>query len=107
MIRFTLPLTARCPRLSASPRLLRRSSPGAARLGRMPAVRPFRAITYAPKRFAQPVIPERIRLPDEPDTSRGPLGDGPDGPCLPAIRRDRPELSRRSCWRAMTATRSG
>ena len=34
----------------------------------MPAVRPFRAITYAPERFAQPVIPERIRLPDEPGT---------------------------------------
>ena len=34
----------------------------------MPAVRPFRAVTYAPKRFAQPMIPERIRLPDEPDT---------------------------------------
>jgi uncharacterized protein (DUF1015 family) len=33
----------------------------------MPAVRPFRAITYAPERFAQPVIPERVRLPDEPD----------------------------------------
>ncbi|HEX5579616.1 MAG TPA: DUF1015 domain-containing protein [Candidatus Limnocylindria bacterium] len=33
----------------------------------MPAVRPFRAITYAPERFAQPVIPQRIRLPDEPD----------------------------------------
>jgi uncharacterized protein (DUF1015 family) len=33
----------------------------------MPAVRPFRAITYAPARFAQPLIPERVRLPDEPD----------------------------------------
>ena len=33
----------------------------------MPAVRPFRAITYAPERFAQRVIPERVRLPDEPD----------------------------------------
>jgi uncharacterized protein (DUF1015 family) len=33
----------------------------------MPAVRPFRAITYAPERFAQPVIPRRIRLPEEPD----------------------------------------
>ena len=35
----------------------------------MPAVRPFRAITYAPDRFAQPVIPDRIRLPDEPDAT--------------------------------------
>ena len=57
----------RARRHSASPRPHRRSSRGAARLGRMPAVRPFRAITYAPERFAQPVIPERIRLPDEPD----------------------------------------
>ncbi len=32
----------------------------------MPDVRPFRAIAYAPERFAQPVIPERVRLPDEP-----------------------------------------
>jgi uncharacterized protein (DUF1015 family) len=35
----------------------------------MPDVRPFRAITYAPERFAQPVIAERIRLPDEPDAT--------------------------------------
>ncbi|HET9540542.1 MAG TPA: DUF1015 domain-containing protein, partial [Candidatus Limnocylindria bacterium] len=34
----------------------------------MPAVRPFRAITYAPERFAQPIVPERVRLPDERDT---------------------------------------
>ena len=34
----------------------------------MPAVRPFRAITYAPERFAQPIISERIRLPNEPGT---------------------------------------
>ena len=33
----------------------------------MPAVRPFRAIAYAPERFSQPVIDQRIRLPDEPD----------------------------------------
>jgi uncharacterized protein (DUF1015 family) len=33
----------------------------------MPAVRPFRGIAYAPERFAQPVIADRIRLPDEPD----------------------------------------
>ena len=32
----------------------------------MPPVRPFRAIVYAPDRFAQPTIAERIRLPDEP-----------------------------------------
>ena len=35
----------------------------------MPDVRPFRAIAYAPERFANPVIPERIRLPDEPDAT--------------------------------------
>ena len=33
----------------------------------MPDVRPFRAISYAPERFAQPLIPQRVRLPDEPD----------------------------------------
>ena len=33
----------------------------------MPQVRPFRPITYAPQRFAQAAIPERVRLPDEPD----------------------------------------
>ena len=33
----------------------------------MPDVRPFRAIAYAPERFAQPVIPQRVRLPDEPE----------------------------------------
>lgn len=33
----------------------------------MPLVRPFRAIAYAPERFAQPAIAQRIRLPDEPD----------------------------------------
>jgi uncharacterized protein (DUF1015 family) len=33
----------------------------------MPAVRPFRGIAYAPERFAQPVIADRIRLTDEPD----------------------------------------
>jgi len=35
----------------------------------MPAVRPFRAITYAPERFAKPITPERVRLPDEADTA--------------------------------------
>jgi uncharacterized protein (DUF1015 family) len=33
----------------------------------MPPVRPLRAITYAPERFAPPTIPPRIRLPDEPE----------------------------------------
>jgi uncharacterized protein (DUF1015 family) len=33
----------------------------------MPPVRPLRAITYSPERFASPTIPPRIRLPDEPD----------------------------------------
>jgi uncharacterized protein (DUF1015 family) len=32
----------------------------------MPLVRPFRAIAYAPDRFAQATIAERVRLPDEP-----------------------------------------
>ena len=35
----------------------------------MPLVRPFRAIAYAPNRFAQATIADRIRLPDEPDTT--------------------------------------
>ncbi len=33
----------------------------------MPEVRPFRAIAYAPERFAQAVTADRVRLPDEPD----------------------------------------
>jgi uncharacterized protein (DUF1015 family) len=33
----------------------------------MPQVQPFRAITYAPGRYASPTVPDRIRLPDEPD----------------------------------------
>ncbi|HEX6656170.1 MAG TPA: DUF1015 domain-containing protein [Candidatus Limnocylindria bacterium] len=33
----------------------------------MPQVRPFRPITYAPQRFAPAEIPDRVRLPDEPD----------------------------------------
>ncbi|HET6745623.1 MAG TPA: DUF1015 domain-containing protein, partial [Candidatus Limnocylindria bacterium] len=37
----------------------------------MPLVRPFRAIAYAPERFAQPTIAERIHLPDEPDLAPG------------------------------------
>ena len=35
----------------------------------MPPVRPFRAVVYAPDRFAEPTIPPRIRLPDEPGPS--------------------------------------
>ena len=35
----------------------------------MPLVRPFRAIAYAPDRFAQATIAERIRLPDEPNVA--------------------------------------
>jgi uncharacterized protein (DUF1015 family) len=33
----------------------------------MPQVRPFRPIAYAPGRYASPVVPPRIRLPDSPD----------------------------------------
>jgi uncharacterized protein (DUF1015 family) len=36
----------------------------------MPLVRPLRAIAYSPERFAQPAVPERIRLPDEPPGGR-------------------------------------
>jgi uncharacterized protein (DUF1015 family) len=36
----------------------------------MPLVRPLRAIAYSPERFAQPVVVERIRLPDEPAGGR-------------------------------------
>ena len=36
----------------------------------MPPVRPFRAIAYAPERFAQSTIAERIRLPEEPDLAQ-------------------------------------
>src|SRR5688572_33198127 len=36
----------------------------------MPLVRPFRAIAYAPDRFAQATIAERIRLPDESGVAR-------------------------------------
>jgi uncharacterized protein (DUF1015 family) len=35
----------------------------------MPQVRPFRPITYAPARFARSPLPERVRLPDEPDAA--------------------------------------
>jgi uncharacterized protein (DUF1015 family) len=35
----------------------------------MPQVRPFRPIAYAPARFASTAIPERVRLPDEVETS--------------------------------------
>jgi uncharacterized protein (DUF1015 family) len=40
----------------------------------MPLVRPLRAIAYSPERFAQPAVPERIRLPDEPPGGRAPAG---------------------------------
>jgi uncharacterized protein (DUF1015 family) len=40
----------------------------------MPLVRPLRAIAYSPERFAQPAIPERIRLPDEPAGGRAAAG---------------------------------
>jgi uncharacterized protein (DUF1015 family) len=37
----------------------------------MPQVQPFRAISYAPARYAVPRIPERVRLPDEPAQEPG------------------------------------
>ncbi|HYN64136.1 MAG TPA: DUF1015 domain-containing protein [Candidatus Limnocylindrales bacterium] len=36
----------------------------------MPLVRPLRAIAYSPERFAQPAVPERVRLSDEPAGGR-------------------------------------
>jgi uncharacterized protein (DUF1015 family) len=40
----------------------------------MPLVRPLRAIAYSPERFAQPAVPQRIRLPDEPPDGRSAAG---------------------------------
>jgi uncharacterized protein (DUF1015 family) len=40
----------------------------------MPQVRPLRAIAYSPERFAQPAVPSRIRLPDEPANGRTAAG---------------------------------
>lgn len=37
----------------------------------MPQVRPFRGIEYALDRFASPRIPDRVRLPDEPELGPG------------------------------------
>jgi uncharacterized protein (DUF1015 family) len=40
----------------------------------MPLVRPLRAIAYSPERFAEPAVPQRIRLPDEPPGGRAAAG---------------------------------
>ncbi len=50
----------------------------------MPQVRPFRGIEYALDRFATPRIPDRVRLPDEPDLTPGRrLADLTDIVCPP------------------------
>ncbi len=49
----------------------------------MPLVRPFSAIGYALDRYAAPVIPARVRLPDEGPVHPGLLADVSDQTCPP------------------------